>query len=137
MKVFAKHSRHMENSWAYAGPPDAPEFYEEAHQAVLNTKEEKYFNFSTLIALIDEMESSADTLLNNLESNILSECKVQLEQFKRIINADRVAVKSLQNRKLESELKDLRNIISQYESIAVISEKSAVKFIDEVLDLLQ
>ena len=83
------------------------------------------------------MESSADTLLNNLESNILSECKVQLEQFKRIINADRVAVKSLQNRKLESELKDLRNIISQYESIAVISEKSAVKFIDEVLDLLQ
>ena len=137
MKVFAKHSRHMENSWAYAGPADAPEFYEEAHQAVLNTKAQKSFNFTKLIELIDEMEESADTLLNNLDSNILSECKLQLEQFKRIINADRVAVKSLQNRKLESELKDLRNIISQYESIAVISEKSAVKFIDEVLDLLQ
>ena len=137
MKIFAEHSRHMENSWAYAGPPDDPEFYEEAHQAVLNTKEHISFDFSKLIAFIDEMDKSANILLQNLESNILSECRLQLEQFKRIINADRVAVKSLQDRQLDPELKELRNIIKQYESVAVISEKSAVKFIDEVIDLLQ
>ena len=51
MKVFATHSRHMENSWAKVGPPDAPEFYEEAHQAVLDTRDKKSKDFSTLIAL--------------------------------------------------------------------------------------
>ena len=60
MKVFATHSRHMENSWAKVGPPDAPEFYEEAHQAVLDTRDKKSKDFSTLIALIDEMENSAN-----------------------------------------------------------------------------
>ena len=137
MKIFANHSKHMENSWANAGPQDAPEFYEEAHQAILSTKAKKNFDFSKLIMLIEEMDKSADILLNNLESNILSECKLQLEQFKRIINADKVAVKSLQNRKLDPDLKDLRKSIDKYEEKAILSEKSAVKFIDEVLDLLQ
>ena len=136
MKIFANHSRHLENSWANSGPQDAPEFYEEAHQAVLSTKAKKNFDFSKLIMLIDEMDKSADILLNNLESKILSECKLQLEQFKRIINADKVAVKSLQNRKLDPDLKVLRKSINKYELKAILSERSAVKFIDEVLDLL-
>lgn len=135
MKIFASHSMHMENSWAYAGPADAPEFYEEAHQAILDTIEQKSFDFSKLISLIDEMENSADTLLNKLEENILSECKQQLIQFKRIIVADRLAVNCLQDKKLDPELVESRNRIKQYESVALISEKSAVKFIDEVIDL--
>ena len=31
----------MENSWAKCGPPDAPEFYDAGHQAILDTKDEK------------------------------------------------------------------------------------------------
>ena len=135
MKIFAMHSTHMENSWAYAGPADAPEFYEEAHQAVLAIKEQRSFDFSKLLSLIDDMEKSADTLLEKLEENILSECKLQLIQFKRITNADRIAVNCLQDGKLDSELKELRNTITQYESVAIISEKSAVRFIDEVIEL--
>ena len=81
------------------------------------------------------MEKSADTLLNNLEPKILSECKLQLEQFKRIIKADRIAVKSLQEGKLDNVLKNLRKIIDDYKSQAIISEKSALKFIDEVIEL--
>ena len=137
MKVFATHSRHMENSWAKVGPPDAPEFYEEAHQAVLDTRDKKSKDFSTLIALIDEMENSANILLKNLPSEILSECKEQLEQFQRIIDADRVAVKCLQEGQLDSELKSLRKKISKYEDKAILSEQSAIKFIDEVIDILQ
>ena len=137
MKIFAIHSRHMENSWAFIGSDDGPDFYAEAHQVVLDTKNKKNVDFSKLINLIDEMENSANILLQGLPDEILAECKLQLEQFKRIINADRIAVKSLQNLKLSTELKSLRNEISLYETKALISEKSAVKFIDEVLELFE
>ena len=136
MKIFANHSMHMENSWAYAGPADAPDFYKEAHQAVLDTKEDKTFDFSKLLSMINEMEDSADTLLEKLENNILSECKLHLLQFKRIIKADRIAVNCLQDKKLYPELKEVRSTIETNESQAILSEKSAIKFIDEVLDLL-
>lgn len=76
-------------------------------------------------------------LLKNLPSEILSECKEQLEQFQRIIDADRVAVKCLQEGQLDSELKSLRKKISKYEDKAILSEQSAIKFIDEVIDILQ
>ena len=135
MKIFAIHSRHMANNKSQVGPPDAPEFYSIAHQAVLDTKLNKNHNFSSIIKLIDEMEKSADTLLKNLQQKILSECKFQLEQFKRIIKAVRVAVKSLQEKKLDNDLKYLRQNIDDYKSQAMISEKSAVKFIDEVIEL--
>ena len=69
-----------------------------------------------------------------MPAEILSECKKQLEQFKRIINADRVAAKSLEKAELDPELKSLRKEISKYESEAILSEKSAIKFIDEVID---
>ena len=135
MKVFALHSRHMENSWAKAGSPDAPEFYELAHQAVLDVSQGKSFDFSKLIQLIEEMEYSAITLLQKLPSKVLDECQQQLEQFRRIIYADRLALKSLQNLKLDSELRTKRADITKYESIAILSEQSAIKFIDEVIDL--
>ena len=136
MKIFASHSRYMNNrNKSQVGPPDAPEFYQTGHQAILDTKLNKNFNFSLIIEMIDEMEKSADILLQNLEPKILSECKFQLEQFKRIIKADRIAVKSLQEGKLDKNLKHLRKIIEDYKSQAIISEQSAVKFIDEVIEL--
>ena len=136
MKVFASHSRYMDNhSWAKVGPPDAPEFYELAHQAVLEARNKKKVDVTSLLELIDEMDESADILLEKLSSEILAECKKHLEQFKRIANADRVAAKSLEEGELDSELKSLRKEISKYESEVMISEESAVKFIDEVIDL--
>ena len=136
MKVFASHSRYMDNhSWAKVGPPDAPEFYELAHQILLESRNKKRVDTTTLMELIDEMEESADILLEKLSPEILSECKPHLKQFKRIINADRVAAKSIEQGELDSELKSLRKEISKYESEVLISEESTVKFIDEVIDL--
>ena len=133
MKIFASHSQHMENSWAKCGPADAPEFYAKAHQAVLDTKEGKIIDFTELNNLINEMENSANILLEKLPSDILNECKLMLEQFKRIANADRVAAQSLKNNKLDSKLKNLRREIKKYESKAMISEFCAVSFIDKTI----
>ena len=36
IKIFASHSQHMQFNSAICGPADAPEFYEKAHQAVLD-----------------------------------------------------------------------------------------------------
>ena len=134
MKVFASHSQHMENDWAKVGPPDAPEFYELGHEAVLNLRDKKSVNVTSLLLLIEEMDESADILLEKLPPEILAECKKHLEQFKRIIKADRVAAKSLENAELDPDLKSLRKEISKYESTAILSEESAIKFIDEVID---
>ena len=83
------------------------------------------------------MENAVNLLLEKLPANILSECKLQLEQFNRIIQADKVAVKSLRDGKLDSRLKALREEISKYESTAILSEKSALKFIDDTIDLFE
>ena len=137
MKVFAMHSRHMENSWAYVGPPDGPEFSQMALEVIELSKKKKCVNYFPLLALIDKMENSADILLENLPSNILAECKLQLEQFKRISKADRIAVKCLQDKCLYPELKTLRNEISEHEKEAIISEKSALKFIDDIINIFE
>ena len=137
MKVFATHSQHMQNSWAKCGPADGPEFYAKAHQVVLDTKAGKAVDFTEINNLIDEMENSANILLEKLPVDILNECKLMLEQFKRIANADRVAAQSLKNNKLDSELKNLRQEIKVNESKAMVSEFSAVLFIDEVIQLYE
>ena len=70
------------------------------------------------------MENSDNTLLEKLPNDILNECKLMLEQFKRIAIADRVSAQSLKNNKLDSELKNLRQEIKDNESKAMVSELS-------------
>ena len=137
MKIFASHSQHMEFLWGKTGPPDAPEFYAKAHQAVLDTKKGKTVDFTELNEMINDMINSANILLEKLPKAILNEAQLMLEQFKRIANADLVAMQSLKNNKLDSELKNLRHEIKNNENKAMISEFSAVLFIDEVLQLYE
>lgn len=136
MKIFALHSRHMENNWAKCGPADAPEFEEAAFLAVANTRTRRIVNFFVLNEMIDDMESAADSLLKKLPRKILAECKPQLEQFKRIAQADKLAVKSLREKALDPNLKPLREEISKFEPDAILSEKAALKFIDDTITLL-
>ena len=58
-------------------------------------------------------KNSANILLQKLPSDNLNECKVILQQFKWITNADRVATQSLKNNKLVPELKTLRQDIKE------------------------
>lgn len=137
MKIFASHSRHMENSWAKCGAEDSPEFEAAAHFAISYSRSGRNIsNAEDFLKLIDNMEKAADILMKNLSPEYLAECKPQLEQFKRIAQADRLALKSLQDKKLDPQLKILREEISKNEPNAILSEKVALKFIDDTISLL-
>ena len=58
-----------------------------------------------------------------------------MEQFKRISQADRIAVKCLQDKIIYPELITLRNEISEHEQEAILSEKSGLKFIDDIIEM--
>ena len=133
MKIFAEHSQHMENSWAKVGAPDAIEFATLAHNLVYDMGKKTFVDFTPLELKIDELELTADILLKRLPKKYLSECKPQLEQLKRIANADRVALESLKAGHLDPTLKILREEITANEKQAVLSEESARKFIDDVI----
>ena len=137
MKIFASHSQRMDFNWAKCGPADAPEFYEKAHQAVLDIKGGKIVDFTELDNLINEMENSADILLEQLSKDYLNEGQLMLEQFQRIAKTARVAVTSLKNNQMDSELKNMRQEIQNNSSKAVVSELCAVLFIDEVIKLYE
>ncbi len=137
MKIFASHSRHMENSWAKCGAEDSPEFEAAAHNVISSARAGRtLLSADELLRQIDNMEKAADILLENLSAPYLKECKPQLEQFKRIAQADRLALQSLQNKKLDPKLKSLREEIAKNEPSAILSEKVAVKFIDDTINLL-
>ena len=136
MKIFASHSRHMENNWAKCGAADAPEFEAAAQFIISSVRTGRSYNPAELLRMINDMEKAADILLKNLTPQYLAECKPQLEQFKRIAQADRLALKSLQNKTLDANLKPLREEISKHEKSAILSEKAALKFIDDTINLL-
>lgn len=133
MKIFAEHSRHMENSWAKVGSPDAIEFATLAHNLIYDMGKKSFVDFKPLEQKINETARAVDLLLRRLPKKYLAECKPQLEQLKRIANADKVALESLKAGRLDPTLKILREEIAANEKQAVISEESARKFIDDVI----
>lgn len=137
MKIFASHSQHMENSWAKCGPADAPEFSLSANALLSDLRKGRKTDFTNLERQISEMENAADTLLARLPEKYLKECKPQLEQFKRIAQADRLALESLKAGKLNPQLKTLRAEIERHAPYAILSELSALKFIDDVLAVVK
>ena len=126
----------MENSWAKVGAADAPEFEAAANAVISNFLEGKKLDSYQLSVLIAEMEKSAATLLKNLPPEILIECKPQLEQFQRLAQASRLALQSLSRQTLAPQLKALREEIRLEEPNAILSEKAALKFIDDTIYLL-
>ncbi|MBQ3443896.1 MAG: beta-N-acetylglucosaminidase domain-containing protein [Selenomonadaceae bacterium] len=133
MKIFAEHSRHMENSWAKVGAPDAIEFATLAHNLIYDMGKKSFVDFKPLELKIDETARATNLLLRRLPRKYLAECKPQLEQLKRTANADKVALESLKAGRLDPTLKILREEIAANEKQAVISEESARKFIDDVI----
>ena len=137
MKIFAAHSRHMENSWAKCGADDAPEFADAAKSVMKSARLNRSITgVAELSRQIDGMEKAAGLLLSNLPPRYLAECKPQLKQFSRMAQADRLALRSLQDKKIDPQLKVLRDKIYKNVPKAVLSEKAALKFIDDTIDLL-
>lgn len=135
MKIFARHSRHMENSWAKVGAPDAIEFSTAAANLLSDWGKKSFVDFAPLEKEIDRTERAVNILLKRLPQKYLTECKPQLEQLKRILNADRVALESLKAGQPDPRLKILREEITANEKQAVISEMAGRKFIDDVLKI--
>ena len=137
MKIFAAHSRHMENSWAKCGADDAPEFANAVESVMKSVRLNRSITgVAELSRQIDGMEKAAGLLLSNLPPRYLAECKPQLKQFSRIAQADRLALKSLQDKKIDPQLKVLRDKIYKNVPKAILSEKAALKFIDDTIELL-
>ncbi len=134
MKIFAEHSRHMENSWAKVGAPDAIEFSTAATLLMNDMGKKSFVDFAPLERQINSTERAVNTLLKRLPKKYLSECRPQLEQLKRIMQADKVALESLKAGQLDPRLKVLREEITANEKLAVISETAGRKFIDDVLN---
>ena len=134
MKIFAEHSRHMENSWAKVGAPDAIEFSTAAANLMSDMGRKSFIDFAPLERQIDRTEKAVNVLLKRLPKKYLAECKPQLEQLRRIMQADKVALDSLKSGQLDPRLKVLREEITSNEKLAVISEQAGRKFIDDVLN---
>lgn len=134
MKIFAEHSRHMENSWAKVGPPDAIEFATIANNLIYDMGKKTFVDFAPLDKKIAEVDRAVDILLQRLPQIYLAECKPQLEQLKRIARADKVALESLKAGRLDPTLKILREEITANEKQAIISEEAGRKFIDDVIN---
>ena len=134
MKIFAENSRHMENSWAKVGPPDAIEFSAAAEQIMSDMSKNITPDFSPMENQINQIERAVDKLLMRLPQKYLDECEPQLLQLKRIALADKIALDSLKAKQLNPQLKTLRQEISVHEKEAVISEEAARKFIDDVIN---
>lgn len=134
MKIFAEHSRRMENSWAKVGEPDAPDFSAAADQIIDDVSRNLPANFSQLEWEINRTERAVNNLLWKLPQKFLVECKPQLEQLNRTLQADKIAIESLKSGSLDPRLKVLRKEISDNERAAIISEKAALKFIDDVIN---
>lgn len=133
MKIFAEHSRHMENSWAKVGAPDAIEFSTAAANLMSDMGRKSFIDFAPLERQIDRTERAVNVLLKRLPKKYLTECKPQLEQLRRIMQADKVALESLKSGRLDPRLKVLREEITANEKLAVVSEEAGRKFIDDVL----
>ena len=142
MKLFADHSQHLENNWANIGNEDGQEL-RTAMNKLLHSNDDFNDNLQNVKNQLQYLRSAVKKLQKKLPQNILEECKPQLEQFERIINADFIALDLLkskrdnnvkQTKKLEALLKSQREEIKIHEKIALISDITCRAFIDEVLN---
>ena len=149
-KLFARHSQHLENSWANVGRPDGSELRVAMDKLLISyesgSDDEFYGDMQNVKDQLESILAATKRLHSKLPKRILAECKPQLEQLQRIVEADIIAVDSLKakrgenNRRLKRNISKLRRkleVIQQHEVTAIISEKTARAFIDEVLNLIE
>ena len=142
MKLFADHSQHLENNWANIGHEDGQKL-RLAMDNLLKSDNNFNDNLQNVKNQLQYLHSAVNEFQVKLPQNILEECRPQLEQFERIINADFTALKILESKhdknfiqknKFERLLKTQLEEIREHEKSAIISDKTCRAFIDEVLN---
>ena len=135
MKLFADHSKHMQNDWALCGQDDAP---------MLRAEFDMFLNGEDRADVIEkilvETNDAINTLKIDLPPNIYNECRNQLDQLERLMEADQIAVEIVKYERLGAPTEQLRQIlkgklwtIDQHNDKALISELCAYSFIHQVL----
>ncbi len=145
MKVFAAQSQHLENNWANVGRPDGEKLRSAMDDLWASWPKGAHAekNWGRVRDQVMEIYRASDRLLRRLPEEKLRECRPQLQQMKRIAEADGCALDLLRNMKpgqekvaadLYDDLKKKRREIQRNEKKALISDKAARAFVDEVLD---
>ena len=141
---FAGQSQHLENSWANVGRPDGGKL-RAAMDALWKSWPEGASadkDWDEVQKQISELQQASQRLLQELPENQLSECRPQLQQMERIAKADQIALhlmKSIRDgdgkeaKKQLSALKKRHRAILKAEKKALISDKAAKAFLDEVI----
>ena len=130
MEIFADHSQHMVVSWAVIGPEDG---------AALRKLMDAYWqnpndsNREKLLADLSKIDKSILTLHKELSPKVLKECQPQLEQFRRILQADKLGLEVLAgDQSKQAAFQQAVKEVKAHEPQVLISEKTARAFMDEL-----
>ena len=139
MKFFADHSQHMQNDWADCGRPDAQKLRAE-FDMFLNGEDRA----DVINKMIVETEDAITKLKIDLPPKVFNECREQLDQLERLMEADQIALEIVKYERLGAPTDQLRQIlegklwsIDRHNDKALISEECAYRFIKQVLELNQ
>lgn len=149
MKLFASHSRRMENSWARCGQQDGEELRREMEDFWKYWPSggiEGQVSWFELRRKFREMDAAGERLQKKLPETILSECRPQLGLFRDLAKADEEALRLLrmyrfgnerETRSLLSELKKKYAGFVAEENSVRISEGTARKFLKETVEYVE
>lgn len=130
MKAFADHNQHMVVSWATIGPEDGAAMRQLMDAYWQNPND---VNRKKLTADLSKLDQSILTLQKGLSPKILRECKPQLEQLHRIVQADMLGLEVMAGDKSRKDefIKAVEEV-KAHEKEARASEKTARAFMDEL-----
>ena len=142
MQQFAGQSQRMENDWAHVGRPDGPVLRRmmDSYWKEIDCKEGEASQESLRAELLG-LRHASSRLLDGLPAATRKECEPQLKQLIRIVDADLAGLDVLaakgQGRDTASLLRIFRTRceeVRRYDGTALIAEKSARRFMDELFE---
>lgn len=141
MMTFANHSTRLEAGWASTGRSDAPEV-----RALMNTMIKKVVKGEDATAEIDALNQefdnmilAADTLKSAFSAEQLKHCEANLAKLKALGENNKIALSFFLAKVNNDESATgfettLRKNLSSLQSGALVSEKTALAFITDVLN---
>lgn len=143
VETFADHSTHLGNHWADIGRPDAPAMQKKTNDllAAYDQGAPVPVQCERIHALdkdLQQIQQAAEALEQHLDAETLSECRLQIEQLRRLAAADRTALDLLRQKCAgqdidTTELIAAREEICAHEQEARISDGAARNLLDELL----
>lgn len=136
MRYVADESQHLENNWAKIGPADGQKLRQAIDAYWQNGRAEDAQN---VVEKLTRIRQAAETLKQSLPEKTLAECRPQLEQLIRIIDADLTGMhlrEQPDDQALQAAFVRQRVAVQKYDKQARIAETSARAFLDELAQSL-